>query len=55
MTIDVTFDQTCMEICPAFDRIIPMDISGKSIQTFLDGTVAGEYVSDKVTRLKMAA
>ena len=53
MRIDVTFTQTDMEVCPAFDTIIPMDISSASVQALVDGSISGEYVSDKVTRLRM--
>lgn len=55
MRIDVTFEQTDMEIRPAFDRIIPMDISSASVQALLDGTIQGEYASEQVTELKYAA
>ena len=55
MRADVTFEQADMEVRPAFDTIIPMDISAASMQGLLDGTIAGEYSSDKVTRLKYAA
>ena len=52
MRIDVTFEQTDMEIRPAFDMIIPMDISSASVQALLDGTISGAYISDKVTSLR---
>ena len=55
MRIDVTFEQTDMEIRPAFDTIIPMDISSASVQAILDGTISGKFASDKVTKLKYAA
>lgn len=55
MRIDVTFAQTDMELQPAFDTIIPMDISSASVSALLDGTIAGDYASDKVKKLKYAA
>lgn len=55
MRVDVTFEQTDMEIRPAFDTIIPIDISAASVQALLDGTISGAYISDKVTTLKLAA
>ena len=55
MRIDVTFEQTDMEIRPAFDTIIPLDISSASVQALLDGTISGKFASDKVTKLKYAA
>lgn len=55
MKIDVTFEQTDMALQPAFDVIIPMDISTASVQGILDGTLSGRFFNDKVTGLKFAA
>ena len=55
MQIHVTFSQTDMELCPAFDTIIPMDISSVSVQALLDGSISGEYFGDKIIGLKMGA
>lgn len=55
MRIDVTFEQADMEVCPAFDKVIPMDISSASVQELVQGTLSGEYISDKVTSLRFGA
>ena len=55
MRINVTFEQTDMEISPVFDRIVLVDIGTASVQAMIDGSISGEYVSDQVTSLRTGA
>ena len=55
MRIDVTFAQTDIEMRPVFDVVIPIDTGAVSVQAFLDGSISGRYVSDKIIRLRTGA
>ena len=51
MKLNVTFSQKDMSFRPAFDTIIPMDISAVSVQGLLDGSLSGTYENDKIVSI----